>query len=171
MRFFNSKARPHSFIVLVSTLAAAALLWLLLQATQAVSAPAVTFNLIDGRQIPLAEHRGRPAIVTFWATSCTVCMAEMADWEVLYQRHRQQGLRLFAVAMPYDRADWVLAFAERFNWSFPIALDPMGQVTTAFGDVDITPITFLISPTGEITQQLVGQVDFEELNKKLEQWL
>jgi len=134
-------------------------------------APTLTLNLIDGRQITLEQYRGRPLIVTFWATTCTVCLAEMPDWEVLYQTHGEHKLGLIAVAMPYDRADWVLGFAKRFNWNFPVALDPMGIATAAFGDVSVTPVTFLISPAGKISQQIVGRVDFAALNKQLEQWL
>ena len=132
-------------------------------------APPVSFNLIDGRQLSLAEQRGKTTIVTFWATTCTVCMEEMPDWEELYQDRQAQGLQLIAVAMPYDRADWVLHFAK--HWTFPVALDPMGELTQAFGDVELTPSTFIISPAGEITQQLVGRVDFDALRAQLDPWL
>ena len=133
------------------------------------AAPAVSFNLIDGRQLSLKEPSGNPTIVTFWATTCTVCMEEMPDWENLYQVRKTDGLELIAVAMPYDRADWVLHFAK--NWTFPVALDPMGELTQAFGEVEFTPVTFIISPDGTISKQLVGRVDFEDLNTELDQWL
>ena len=147
------------------------MLWLFTQSINPGRAPAVTFNLINGDQIPLIERQGHPLIVTFWATSCTICLAEMPDWERFYQIYHAQGVALIAVAMPYDRPDWVLSFAQRFKWNFGIALDPMGTVAEAFGNVSVTPTTFVISPAGKIHQKTIGRIDFVTLSQQLNQWL
>lgn len=135
---------------------------------QVTPAPAAEFNLIDGRQLSLSAQQGQPVIITFWATTCSICMQEMPDWAQLYQDYNGQ-LELIAVAMPYDRADWILHIAK--DWPFAVALDPMGELTQAFDQVEFTPTTFVISPTGLMVEKILGRVDFAKLRGSLQQWL
>ena len=60
----------------------------------------------------MADYRGRPLVVNFWATDCAVCVREMPDRVRTYNRHRAHGLELVAVAMQHDRPDHVVRFAE-----------------------------------------------------------
>ena len=50
---------------------------LMLHSYRVGTAPDITFRMIDGRQIAMKDLRGHPVLVTFWATSCAVCLKEM----------------------------------------------------------------------------------------------
>lgn len=127
----------------------------------------LAFQLLNGTQTTLQAQQGNPLIVAFWATTCTPCMRKMADWEKLYQQNHQQGFNFIAVAMPYDNTEWIRHFAENLDWSFPVALDPSGDVAQAFGDVAVTPTTFLIAPDGIVQEKILGEVDFAMLQQQL----
>lgn len=136
---------------------------------RAAVAPAVAFKTIDGRELTLADYtrEARPVLVTFWASTCVPCIRKLPALEALYREFAGQGLELIAVAMPYDRPDRVLRFAREMAMPYPVALDLRGTVTGAFGDVAVTPTTFLVAPDGRILLHSEGELDIQHLRERL----
>ena len=132
------------------------------------SAPDVTFHAIDGEKISSNSLRGKVVMVNFWATSCTTCVAEMPEMVETYNKYKAQGLEFVAVAMQYDRADYVLNFAQTRQLPFKVALDVKGEAAEAYGDVAMTPTTFVLDKQGKILKRYVGKPEFAELHKLLE---
>lgn len=130
-------------------------------------APALTLQAIDGRAVTTAERNAGPLLVHFWATSCGVCLDEMPELIDFYQRHRPRGLELVAIAMPYDSPARVANYARDAELPFPVVLDVRSEVTEAFGDVRLTPTTFVIGGDGRIVEQLIGRLDFTALDRTL----
>jgi peroxiredoxin len=130
--------------------------------------PDVAYPIVDGRRIGPADLAGRVVLVNFWATTCTVCIAEMPELVALYEAFRPRGLELIAVAMPYDRPDRVLHFASTRRLPFPVALDPMGEAVAAWGGVEATPLTWLAGPDGRIRGRWLGRPDFAKLRRDVE---
>lgn len=134
-------------------------------------APPVTFVGIKGEQITPASLQGKVVMVNFWATSCTTCVKEMPQMVDTYNKYKAQGLELIAVAMDYDRPDYVLNFAENRQLPFKVALDVKGEAAKAYGDVKMTPTTFVIDKQGRIIKRYVGEPEFPALHQLLEKAL
>jgi peroxiredoxin len=134
-------------------------------------APDVVFTSITGERIPAADLRGRVVLVNFWATDCPVCVREMPHLAQTYTRYQSRGLELIAVAMRHDPPNYVLDYVQREALPFKVALDPMGELAKAFGDVRLTPTTFLIDKRGHIVERILGELDFPRLEKLIEQKL
>lgn len=134
-------------------------------------APAISLQLIDGRKISLQQLQGHPVLITFWATTCVSCRKEMPHLIALYDELAPKGLEIIGVAMSYDPPNQVVALSKRLQIPYPIALDVEGNVALAFGDVDLTPTSFLIGPDGSIVQHSVGIMDMHELRKHIERLL
>jgi len=132
------------------------------------SAPDVTFVSIKGEKISPESLRGKVVMVNFWATSCTTCVAEMPEMVDTYNKYKGQGLEFVAVAMKYDPANYVLNFAETRQLPFKVALDASGDAAKAYGDVALTPTTFVLDKQGKIIKRYVGKPEFAELHKLLE---
>jgi peroxiredoxin len=115
--------------------------------------------------------RGKVVMVNFWATSCVTCVKEMPDMVATYNKYKAQGLEFVAVAMQYDRPDYVLNFAEQRKLPFTVALDSAGDIARQFGDVTLTPTTFLIDKQGRIIKTYVGAPDFGAVHKLIEKEL
>jgi peroxiredoxin len=128
-----------------------------------------TFTTITGQKLALQDLRGKPVLVTFWATSCSSCMAEIPHLIDLYQRFHPQGLELIAVAMAYDPPNQVVAMAKSKNLPYPIALDINSEHAHAFGDIWGTPTTYLIGTDGTISWHTVGMFDPDSLASRIEQ--
>jgi len=139
--------------------------------TQRAMAPAVEFMSLKGERIPLAALRGKVVLVEFWATDCATCVREMPDLVATHEKYGSGGLETIAVAMRYDPPNYVLAYAERNRLPFTVAFDPIGDVAKAFGNVKLTPTTFLIDRRGVIVARIVGERDFTRLRALIEQKL
>jgi peroxiredoxin len=131
---------------------------------QSNPAPAVTFTSIRGEKIATADLRGRVVLVNFWATDCPTCVKEMPRLAQTYNKHRERGFELIAVAMRHDPPNYVLNYAEKNALPFKVALDPMGELAKAFGDVKLTPTTIVIDKRGNIVTRILGEPDFAKLD-------
>lgn len=124
------------------------------------SAPEVTFTTIAGKKIALQDWRGKPVIVTFWATDCPSCMKEIPHLLDLYRQFHPRGLEMIAVAMAYDPPRHVVEMTRARQLPYDVALDFNSAHALAFGDVTFTPTTFLITPEGRIADRAVGVFDY-----------
>ena len=110
-------------------------------------------------------------LVNFWATDCVTCVKEMPDMVRTYNRYRNRGFEFIAVAMRHDPPNYVIKYAEANRLPFKVALDPMGELAQAFGNVILTPTTFVIDKRGNIVLKITGEADFARLNALLEEKL
>jgi peroxiredoxin len=138
---------------------------------QQPQAPDVTFISLTGQKISSQSLRGKVVMVNFWATSCATCVKEMPQMVETYQKFKDQGLEFVAVAMSYDRPDYVLNYAATRQLPFKVALDSGGDLAKQFGDVAMTPTTFVIGKDGKILKRYLGEPDFASLHALLQKSL
>ena len=134
-------------------------------------APASSFVLLDGSKLSTAELQGKVTLINFWATSCTSCVAEMPELVATYNKYKDKGYETLAVAMSYDPPAYVVNFAESRKLPFKVAIDNTGANAQAWGDVKLTPTTYLLNKRGEIVKRYVGAPDFAELHRLIEKLL
>ncbi|MGH6625606.1 MAG: TlpA disulfide reductase family protein [Burkholderiaceae bacterium] len=135
------------------------------------SAPESTFVLLDGSSRTTADLKGKVTLVNFWATSCTTCVAEMPKVIATYDKYKDRGYDTLAVAMSYDPPSYVVNYAETRKLPFKVAIDNTGAVAKAWGDVRLTPTTYIVNKRGEIVKRYVGEPDFAELHLLIERLL
>jgi peroxiredoxin len=159
----------------IASIAAALLIvataWMLLRGSGLGHAPESNFVLMDGSTLTTANLRGRVVLVNFWATSCTTCVAEMPKLVATYEKYRDRGYETLAVAMSYDPPSYVVNFAQTRKLPFKIAFDNTGAIARDWGDVRLTPTTYLVDRRGEIVKRYVGEPDFDELHRLIESLL
>ncbi|MCL7422896.1 MAG: TlpA family protein disulfide reductase [Methylobacter sp.] len=151
-----------SLLVLIS-----AVLWIGFGKT-VTPVPDTTFTTITGKKIALHELRGKPVLVTFWATDCPGCMEEIPHLIDLYRNYHDRGLEIIAVAMYYDPPNHVVTFTKDNALPYDVALDLQAEHARAFGDVRLTPTTFLITPDGSIALQKIGAFDPDDMKTRIE---
>lgn len=160
-------AKPAALIV-VALLVVAALAYAMLSKPDA---PAVTFVTLDGRPIQLDSLRGKVVLVNFWATTCPGCIKEMPGMIETYNQYKAKGFEIIAVAMSYDPPSYVVNFTQTRQLPFPVALDVKGEFAQAFGNVQLTPTSFIIGKKGQILEQKLGELDFVKLKALLDKEL
>jgi len=137
----------------------------------AQASPESTFVLLDGSKKTTADLKGKVTLVNFWATSCVTCVAEMPKVISTYNKYQSQGYDTLAVAMSYDPPSYVVNYTETRKLPFKVAIDNTGAVAKAWGDVQLTPTTYLVNKRGEIVKQYVGEPDFAALHQLIEKLL
>jgi peroxiredoxin len=110
-------------------------------------------------------------LVNFWATSCTTCVAEMPKMVSTFEKYRAKGYEHMAVAMAYDPPAYVVNYAQTRRLPFSVAIDNTGAVAQAWGDVKLTPTSYVVNKKGEIVKRYVGEPDFAELHQLIEKLL
>jgi peroxiredoxin len=134
-------------------------------------APMATFTSIKGEKLTTEDLRGRVVLLNFWATDCVVCVREMPRLTQTYRRFETREFEMIAVAMRYDPPNYVIRYTEQNALPFKVALDPMGELAKAFGDVRLTPTTIVIDKGGNIVKRIVGEPDFQALDALIERSL
>lgn len=133
-------------------------------------APALTLPRIDGDTASLASLRGRVVIVNLWATWCPPCVREMPSLQRVYERFRDEGLEILAVAVddepgvrgPDGRIEGpVSRFVEEYGLTFPVAVDPTGDTERRFG-TEYLPTTVLIDREGRIRATEIGGREWDQ---------
>jgi peroxiredoxin len=135
------------------------------------AAPQSTFVLLDGTKKTTADLKGKVTLVNFWATSCTTCVGEMPKMVSTYDTYHAKGYEHLAVAMSYDPPDYVVNFTQTRKLPFEVAIDNTGAVAKAWGEVQLTPTSYLVNKKGEIVKRYVGEPDFNELHALIEKLL
>lgn len=164
----KTRFTPSRLILLASLLLVLAFISLDLIHHISTQAPDVIFTTITGKKIALKELRGKPVIVTFWATDCPACIKEIPDLIDLYTQYHKQGLEIMAVAMYYDPPDHVVTLTESLQLPYNVALDLKAEHARAFGDVQLIPSAFLIGPDGLIALKKTGALDPSEMKTRIE---
>lgn len=162
----GNKQYHKFFLFAVLGIGLAILLYLGL--TQKPVIPALTLTDLSGKPVVLEQFRGKTVLVNFWATSCPGCVKEMPHLADTYRQYQAKGFELIAVAMSYDTPEHVRQFALEQKLPFPVVMDSQGDIAKAFGEVKLTPTSFLISPEGYVIEQTIGELDFVKLRQRLD---
>ena len=145
--------------------------WFFYEGSANSPAPASEFVLLDGSRMNTRDLQGRVTLVNFWATSCTSCVAEMPKLISTHNKYQAQGFDTLAVAMSYDPPSYVVNFTQTRQLPFKVAIDNTGAVAKAWGDVKLTPTTYVVNKRGVIVKRYVGEPDFAELHRLIESLL
>ena len=165
-------------LVLVGTGAAAAMLgaavrWWRSEPQQASSDAveslfAATLVDADGVAQSLAQWRGRPLVVNFWATWCPPCVEEMPDLQQVRDEFRAKGVEVIGLGI--DSAAKIVAFRDKYRLTLPLLVAGAGgsDLYRMLGNSGgVLPYTVLIGADGRVRERQVGQVKPEQLRRWL----
>ncbi|GAC1473013.1 MAG: hypothetical protein PVSMB7_26410 [Chloroflexota bacterium] len=125
-------------------------------------APSFRLSSTDGRTRSLAEYRGHPVLLNFFATWCTTCKAELPA----IARARRQHPGLIALLIDErETAGQVRAFLRGLHVPLPALLDADGSVAARYAIAD-QPITVWVAPSGRVRAKSVGPVDGWIINER-----
>lgn len=124
-----------------------------------------TYTTWDGQEITLSDLRGKGVWITFGATWCTNCQAEMPDVEAASRAWADRGVAVLGINIQEDQAA-VSSYAERTGLTMPIGLDPTNEVAGAYA-VGAIPAHYFIDPEGIVRDIRVGGLSRDTMDSIL----
>jgi len=133
-------------------------------------APAIDLPNLDESKgnIKLADFKGKPVLVNFWATWCTPCVEEMPMLEAAYKRSGSGSKVAF---LGVDRQDFrpdAQNFVRRTGVTYPSAYDRDGALDSAYR-LRGMPTSVFIDKDGRIVNQVTGPLTKAQLDEQLKQ--
>lgn len=127
------------------------------------AAPTFTLVDLDGKKVSLADYKGHPVVLNFWATYCGPCKLEMPWFQDLQNKYKDKGL----VVLGLDQDDGmavkeVAAASKRVGVTYPILM-PDETVSKSYQLSDYIPETFYVDKSGKIVDQTIGAHSKDEL--------
>lgn len=132
-------------------------------------APNFVLTDFEGNAVSLADLRGRPVIVNFWASWCGPCVDEFPLLLDAAAAHRSSDLAVVGIVFR-DRSEAARDFMTRMGAPWPAVMDPGDSVATKFGIIG-PPDTFFIDRNGVIVGRQIGQLSAADLEQGLAQIL
>lgn len=127
------------------------------------AAPELTLENIQGNTESLTDFRDKVVLVNNWATWCPPCKAEMPTLVAFYNEHAKDGLMIIAIEAGEPK-DLVQKFANQFQMSFSVWLDPDGKSLQAFRNGSL-PNSYVIDRTGTVRLAWTGEINRDMLEK------
>jgi cytochrome c biogenesis protein CcmG/thiol:disulfide interchange protein DsbE len=115
----------------------------------------------------LADLRGAPVVITFWASWCVPCREEAPEL-ARFDREMRGRVQLVGVDFQDVKAD-ALAFVREFGWRFPNVRDPQGKLAARYGLVGL-PTTYVLDSRGRIARRVTGAPTYVKLRQAVEEF-
>jgi peroxiredoxin len=137
-----------------------------LNLTVGSAAPDFNLNTYLGEDIRLGGFKGSPVLINFWATWCQPCRLEIPYIQSRYERYNTD---LVVMAVNYDEPENIVqTFAEEFNLTFNVLLDPGGRIQSLY-QIRGYPTTYFIDSDGIIRVIHIGFMTESQLDDYLKQ--
>jgi peroxiredoxin len=122
---------------------------------------------IDGEPHRLSDYRGKWVIVNYWATWCKPCLEEIPQLVKLHEEYDKHDVVVLGVNYEETDTQTLRRFMKEHGMSYPV-LKTTPDTAQALGPVYGLPMTYVITPQGEIAATLVGQITRQALEQAIE---
>ena len=130
-------------------------------------APDFSLTNLEGSQVSLSDFRGQVVLLNFWATWCAPCRVEMPSFQTYYENYRSQEFVVVGIDFN-EPEETVRQFAQELGLSFPLLLDPGGEIQDLF-NIRGYPSSVFIRPDGTIGILHIGIMVESQLDTYLTQ--
>ena len=125
---------------------------------------ALRFERPEGGSLVMADFRGKPLVINFWATWCVPCVRELPALQRFAREHAGRGWKVLALAV--DQPVPVLEFIARFKLDLPVAMagiDGMEWQRTVGNPSGGLPFSVVLDASGRVRQRRLGESHYDEL--------
>ena len=137
----------------------------------AVGTRALDFSQQDtsGKNVSLAQFRGKYVLLDFWASWCKPCRMENPNVVEAYNEFRNKNFTIVSVSLDQDKNNWLNAIkADHLNWTHVSDLQFWSNEAAKLYHVEAIPQNYLIDPNGTI---IAKNLRGDELKAKLREVL
>ena len=121
----------------------------------------------SGTIIKLSDFKNEYLLIDFWASWCGPCRANNPSIKKIYQKYRNNGLKILSISIDKDSADWKNAIRkDGMNWIQAADLSgPKSKIAIEY-DTEAIPLYILLDRNKRIILKSTGDIDF--ISKKID---
>ena len=133
------------------------------------TAPNFKLTDVNGKEISLAQFKGKVVIIDFWATWCPPCRRGIPDL-ISIQKEFKNKIAIIGISLDTDTKPQVVPFMKSMGINYHVVYGT-NEVVAAYGNIEAIPTSFVIDQNGKIVAQHVGltpkETYIEEINQLL----
>jgi cytochrome c biogenesis protein CcmG, thiol:disulfide interchange protein DsbE len=130
---------------------------------------APVWNGTPGQTVHLADLKGKPVVLNFWASWCAPCKEEMPTLQAGYTKYQANGVVFVGLAFQ-DKKEDGQPFLDKYKITYLAGPDENGKVSIAYGVTGV-PETVFIGRDGRVVSKTPGGVSAEQLDAGIQQLL
>lgn len=132
--------------------------------------PAPDFTVLDrdGNQVKLSDLRGKPVVLSFWASWCSICKTGMSDFEEVYADAGEEvHFMMINLTTGSETEEVATSYIDENGYTFPIYLDTKMNAASAFGVTGV-PVTYFVDKEGNLAAYGQGRLGVEGIRQGIE---
>jgi peroxiredoxin len=137
----------------------------------AANAPAANLNFtlkdMSGKDVKLAELKGKVVLLNFWATWCPPCKLEIPWFVEFQEKYKSRGFQVVGVSVD-DPPSALPPFAQQYKVNYPLLVGQEREdLQNAYGPIFGIPITVIIGRDGKVCKKHIGPVSKEQFESEI----
>ena len=135
------------------------------------AAPDLSGKTIDGKQLDVADYKGKVVVLNIWGSWCAPCRAEAPNFQKVYDDLGADGVQFVGINTRDTNIRAARAFEEDFDVPYPSLYDPTGKLLLRFDKGTLNPqaipSTLVIDREGRIAARSLAALSEEKLRKMI----
>ncbi|MFE6935935.1 TlpA family protein disulfide reductase [Streptomyces sp. NPDC057699] len=135
-------------------------------------APKLDGTTLDGKDLAVADYKGKVVVLNFWGSWCGPCRAEAKHFEKVAKATEAEGVQFVGVNTRDPQKSLALSFEKDFGVTYPSIYDPTGKLLLRFPKGTLNPqaipSTVVIDRDGKLAARSLAALDAEKLRKMID---
>lgn len=135
-------------------------------------APAITGEAVDGKQLNLADYKGKVVVLNVWGSWCAPCRAEAPHLVKVADDTKAKGVEFIGINTRDPDKVKAHAFETQFRVPYPSFYDPIGKLMLKFPKGSLNPQgipnTLIIDRDGKVAVRILAPVGEDKLHQALD---
>jgi len=130
-------------------------------------APDLSGKTVDGKQLDVADYKGKIVVLNVWGSWCAPCRAEAPNLEKVYQDLKAKGVQFVGINTRDTSTQNAVAFEKSYDVTFPSLYDPTGKLMLRFKkgtlNPQAVPSTLVLDREGKIAARSLAALSEDKL--------
>ncbi|MFF4586576.1 TlpA family protein disulfide reductase [Streptomyces sp. NPDC000345] len=135
------------------------------------AAPDLSGKTIDGKQLDVADYKGKVVVLNIWGSWCAPCRAEAPNFQKVYDDLGADGVQFVGINTRDTSSKNAVAFDKQYGITYPSLYDPTGKLLLRFDKGTLNPqaipSTLVIDREGRIAARSLAALSEEKLRKMI----
>ncbi|MEV7384773.1 MULTISPECIES: TlpA disulfide reductase family protein [Streptomyces] len=136
------------------------------------AAPDLSGKTVDGKQLDVADYKGKVVVVNVWGSWCAPCRAEAPNFEKVYQDLGAKGVQFVGINTRDTSVQNAVAFEKQQGVTYPSLYDPTGRMLLRFKkgtlNLQTVPSTLVFDREGKIAARSLSPLSEDRLREMID---